>query len=281
MLAIIGGSGFYQWEGAKQTAVLCGDTPFGAPSAPVVEITADDCKFLFLPRHGGGHRLLPSEINYRANIWALKKSGARQVAAVSACGSLREEIRPGDFIIPTQYFDHTRGRRENSFFGGGLAGHISSANPACPAMAAALLAACKAEGFTAHGEKTYACVEGPRLGTRAESFFLRDAAGADIVGMTNIPEAFLAQEAQLCYAALAICTDYDCWRDNPEDHATVETIIKRFADSVARARKVAGALAKNPPPVNEAHRQAASNAILTPPEARSEEHKKLLEVLLS
>ena len=280
MLGIIGGSGFYQWEGA-QTAELCTDTPFGAPSAPVVEFSEGGKKALFLPRHGGGHRLLPSEINYRANIWALKKAGARQVVAVSACGSLREEIRPGDFIIPAQYFDNLRGKREVSFFGGGLVGHISSANPACPSLSAALLAACKAEGFAAHGGKTYACVEGPRLGTRAESFFLRDAAGADIVGMTNVPEAFLAQEAQLCYATLAVCTDYDCWRDNPAEHATVEMILARFADSISRARRVIASLIDNPPPVDEQHRRAAGGAVMTPPEARTAAHNELLEVLLA
>ena len=260
---------------------VCAGTPFGAPSAPVLEFSFGENKALFMPRHGIGHRLLPSEINYRANIWALKKAGARQVVAVSACGSLREEIRPGDFIIPGQYFDNTRGKREGSFFGGGLVGHVSTASPACPSLSAALLAACGAEGFAAHGEKTYACVEGPRLGTRAESFFLRDSAGADIVGMTNVPEAFLAREAQLCYASLAVCTDYDCWRENPEEHATVEAIIARFGESISRARRVVSALLKNPPPVDEAHRRASAGAVMTPPEARTAAHNELLEVLLA
>ncbi|MGI9307292.1 MAG: MTAP family purine nucleoside phosphorylase [Gammaproteobacteria bacterium] len=281
MLGIIGGSGFYQWDGA-QTAAHNIKTPFGEPSAPVLEFSAEGGrKTLFMPRHGAGHRLLPSEINYRANIWALKKAGARQVVAVSACGSLREEICPGDFIIPAQYFDHTRGGRARTFFGGGLVGHVSSARPACPVLSAALAAAGEAEGFAVHRNKTYACVEGPRLGTRAESFFLRDAAKADIVGMTNVPEAFLALEAQLCYATLAVCTDYDCWMDDPEKHATLREILARFAGSIARARQITAALANNPPPVNEEHRRAASAAIITPPDAQTPAHQELLEVLLA
>lgn len=281
MLAVIGGSGFYALPGARIGEERM-DTPFGAPSAPLAEWTsAGGRKVLFLPRHGARHELLPSEINYRANIWALKKAGARQIIAASACGSLREEIRPGDFVVPSQYFDHTRGVRARSFYGGGLVGHVSSARPACPSLSAALVAACRAREFAAHENKTYACVEGPRLGTRAESFFLRDAARADVVGMTNIPEAFLALEACLCYATLAVCTDYDCWLDDPAHHATVETIIARFGESIARAREVVLSLAENPPPIDESHRRAAAAAVMTPPDARAAAHNELLEVLLA
>ncbi len=281
MLAVLGGSGFYSIPGAR-IAEKRVSTPFGAPSAPIAELAGEDGRtILFLPRHGAHHELLPSEINYRANIWALKKSGARQVIAVSACGSLREEIRPGDFIVPSQYFDHTRGARVRSFYGDGLIGHVSSANPACPSLSAALVGACGALGFTAHENKTYACVEGPRLGTRAESFFLRDSVRADVVGMTNVPEAFLALEACLCYATLAVCTDYDCWMDDPAHHATVETIIARFGDSIARAREAIFLLAKNPPPIDESHRRTGAGAVMTPPAARTAAHNELLEVLLS
>ncbi|MGI9297881.1 MAG: MTAP family purine nucleoside phosphorylase [Gammaproteobacteria bacterium] len=281
MLAVVGGSGFYALPGARVSERKIA-TPFGEPSAPIAELSAaDGRKTLFLPRHGGRHELLPSEINYRANIWALKKAGARQTIAVSACGSLREEIRPGDFIVPSQYFDHTRGNRARTFFGDGLVGHVSSARPACPALSAALSAACRARSFAVHEDKTYACVEGPRLGTRAESFFLRDAARADVVGMTNVPEAFLALEAQMCYATLAVCTDYDCWMDDPAHHATVETIIARFGESIARAREVVAALCENPPPIDETRRRAAAAAVMTPPDARTAAHDELLEVLLS
>ena len=280
MLAIIGGSGFYQMEGAKASSQEM-STPFGAPSAAITSLTfADGRRALFLPRHGPAHQLLPSEINYRANIWALKKAGARQIIAVSACGSLREEIRPGDFAIPSQYFDHTRGRAR-TFFGDGLVGHVSSAKPACPLLSAALAEACEKLGFAIHSDKTYACVEGPRLGTRAESLFLRDAAGADIVGMTNAPEVFLAMEAQISYATLAVCTDYDCWKDDPAAHATVEAIIARFGESIARARQAVAAVIAAPPPTDEQHRRAASAAVLTPPEAQTQAHKELLKVLLA
>ena len=280
MLAIIGGSGFYQMEGAKASSQEM-STPFGAPSAAITSLTfADGRRALFLPRHGPAHQLLPSEINYRANIWALKKAGARQIIAVSACGSLREEIRPGDFAIPSQYFDHTRGR-VRTFFGDGLVGHVSSAKPACPLLSAALAEACEKLGFAIHSDKTYACVEGPRLGTRAESLFLRDAAGADIVGMTNAPEVFLAMEAQISYATLAVCTDYDCWKDDPAAHATVEAIIARFGESIARARQAVAAVIAAPPPTDEQHRRAASAAVLTPPEAQTQAHKELLKVLLA
>ena len=280
MLAIIGGSGFYQMEGAKASSQEM-STPFGAPSAAITSLTfADGRRALFLPRHGPAHQLLPSEINYRANIWALKKAGARQIIAVSACGSLREEIRPGDFAIPSQYFDHTRGRAR-TFFGDGLVGHVSSAKPACPLLSAALAEACEKLGFAIHSDKTYACVEGPRLGTRAESIFLRDAAGADIVGMTNAPEVFLAMEAQISYATLAVCTDYDCWKDDPAAHATVEAIIARFGESIARARQAVAAVIAAPPPTDEQHRRAASAAVLTPPEAQTQAHKELLKVLLA
>ena len=280
MLAIIGGSGFYQMEGAKASSQEM-STPFGAPSAAITSLTfADGRRALFLPRHGPAHQLLPSEINYRANIWALKKAGARQIIAVSACGSLREEIRPGDFAIPSQYFDHTCGRAR-TFFGDGLVGHVSSAKPACPLLSAALAEACEKLGFAIHSDKTYACVEGPRLGTRAESLFLRDAAGADIVGMTNAPEVFLAMEAQISYATLAVCTDYDCWKDDPAAHATVEAIIARFGESIARARQAVAAIIAAPPPTDEKHRRAASAAVLTPPEAQTQAHKELLKVLLA
>ncbi|MGU9951937.1 MAG: MTAP family purine nucleoside phosphorylase [Gammaproteobacteria bacterium WSBS_2016_MAG_OTU1] len=281
MLAIIGGSGFYQLAGAKTTAAVM-TTPFGEPSAAITTLTdANGNQALFLPRHGDAHQLLPSEINYRANIWALKKAGARQIIGVSACGSLRQEIHPGDFIIPSQYFDNTRGVRVRSFYGDGLVGHISSATPACPVLSAAVLETSTALNFAVHADKTYACVEGPRLGTRAESFFLRDAVKADIVGMTNAPEVFLAMEAQICYVTLAICTDYDCWQDDPAEHATLETIIARFGDGIARARQVVEALIATPPPVNEEHRRAAAGAVMTPLAAQTAAHRELLEVLLA
>ena len=234
---------------------------------------------IFLPRHGGGHTLLPSEINYRANIWALKAAGARQLIAVSAVGSLRQDIAPGEFVIPSQYIDHTKGIRERTYFGGGLVAHISTAQPVCPTLSAAVAEAAAAAGYTAHSGKTYVCVEGPRLGTRAESFFLRDGMQADVVGMTNVPEVFLAREAQLCYTTLAVVTDYDCWQDDPAYHVTAEEVISRFGETIGRAREVVRGVIAAAPPVNEEHRRILSMSVLTPPPARSEAHRKLLETL--
>lgn len=279
MLAVIGGTGFYRLDDVNIIERREVGTPFGAPSAALTFAEVGGKTAIFLPRHGERHQFLPSEINFRANIWALKEAGARQVVSVSACGSLREEIRPGDFAAPSQYFDWTRGRRESTFFGGGLAAHVSTARCACPDLSAALAAAAKAINHPLHPEATFAVVEGPRLGSRAESFFLRDAARADIVGMTNIPEVFLAREAQLCYATLAIVTDYDCWKDNPAEDASVAMVIARFGESLARARELLAKVLLAPPPINERYRRALDDAVLTPEGARSAEHKKILAVL--
>ena len=285
-LGVIGGSGFYEMEGFRVAERREVETPFGPPSAALTFAESEGGgggmggMAVFLPRHGERHQFLPSEVNYRANIWALKAAGVRRVVAVSAVGSLRKEFAPGHFAVPSQYFDHTRGVRERTFFGDGLAAHVSTARPACPKLSAALARAAEDLGFPVHSEKTYACVEGPRLGTRAESFFLRDAAGADMVGMTNIPEVFLAREAQLCYATLAIATDYDCWMDDPALHATVEEVIRRFGESVGRARRVVARLLQNGiPEADEGYRRALDAAILTPESALSQRHRELLAVL--
>ena len=280
MFAVIGGTGFYEVDGFEVVARREIETPFGPPSAALTVCRAPDGgEVLFLPRHGENHQFLPSEVNYRANVWALKAAGARQVFAVSACGSLREEIQPGDFVCPSQYFDFTRGRRESTFFGDGLVAHVSMAQCACPILAESLASAAAKEGAVLRAAATFACVEGPRLGSRAESFFLRDSVRADIVGMTCAPEAFLAREAQLCYATLAVVTDYDCWRDDPSEHVTVEMVIRRFGESLARAKKTVAAAIKARPPVNENHRQVLRHSILTPPARQTETHRERLSVL--
>lgn len=279
-LGIIGGSGFYRIEGFRAAERREVETPFGPPSAALTFAESDGGAAVFLPRHGERHQFIPSEVNYRANIWALKAAGVRRVVSVSAVGSLRAEFAPGHFAVPSQYFDHTRGVRERTFFGDGLAAHVSTARAACPQLSAALARAAEDLGFPLHSEKTYACVEGPRLGTRAESFFLRDAAGADMVGMTNIPEAFLAREAQICYATLAIATDYDCWMDDPRHHVTVEEVIRRFGESVGRAKQVIAKVLENGlPDADEEYRRALDTALLTPESAFAERHRALLEVL--
>ena len=279
-LGIIGGSGFYQADefGAVEKREV--DTPFGAPSAPLTFAEGKNGAAVFLPRHGERHQFLPSEVNYRANIWALKAAGARRIVSVSAVGSLREEFQPGHFAVPSQYYDHTKGIRERTFFGDGLVAHVSTALAACPQMSAALARAARDLNFPVHPDTTYACVEGPRLGTRAESFFLRDAVKAHAVGMTNVPEAFLAREAQICYATLAIATDYDCWMDDPSRHVTVEEVIRHFGESVGRARQVVARVMENGlPEIDENHRRALDAAILTPESALEERHRELLAVL--
>ena len=198
MIGIIGGTGLYQMDELQVTEVREVTTPFGSPSSPIVLGMLQGRNVAFLARHGLHHDLLPSEINYRGNIWALKSLGVRTIVGVSAVGSLREEIRPGDLALSSQYLDFTKGLRASTFFGRGLIAHVSTANPTCSATAALIARAARALELTIHEDKTHACIEGPRFGTRAESHLLRSS-GADLVGMTNVPEVFLACEAQLGY----------------------------------------------------------------------------------
>src|SRR4030081_1615921 len=240
MIGIIGGSGLYAMRELGTPRAHTVTTPFGAPSAPLMSGMLQGREVAFLARHGLQHQLLPGEINFRANIWALKSLGVRTVIGVSAVGSLREEIRPGDLALPSQYLDFTRGTRGASFFRGGLVAHISSAQPTCRATAALIARVARAGGVALHEDRTYACVEGPRLGTRAESLFLR-AAGADLVGMTNVPEAFLALEAQLGYCTIAVATGYASCRGDPAQHASAEQILKLFSSNLGRVQHLLAA----------------------------------------
>lgn len=286
MLAIIGGTGLYQLPGLQTETLHPAETPFGTASAPVQQGRLVGAgggtgqPLLFLPRHGPGHRLLPHEVNYRANVFALKQAGATMVLSISACGSLTESLAPGHFALPHQYIDWTRGRREASFFGRGVAAHVSTAEPVSRALCAAVTtAAARVPGLVLHEGLTYACVEGPRFGTRAESFLLRQF-GAHLVGMTNVPEVFLAREAQLAYATLAIATDYDCWRDDPEEHAQMDAILARYAACVEMAKALVGHLLAAPAPVPEpAIRQALSGAVMTPDALLDEAQRDWLAVL--
>lgn len=282
MLAIIGGSGFYQMESLEIEQSKTVETPFGAPSAPLTFARKQGVSdtIVFLPRHGVQHSLLPSEINYRANIWALKSVGVRQIISISAVGSLQSELEPGDFVIPNQYIDWTKGQRDNTFFGNGLVAHISTAQTVCPDISHALNTVATDLGYTIHTNKTYICVEGPRLGTRAESLLFKNTVKADIVGMTNIPEAFLAREAQINYASLGVVTDFDCWLDDPSRHVTVADVISNFGKSITRAKNVIDGVLNAPIAIDNNHRQALTHAILTPEVAQSEEHKALLAILL-
>ena len=279
MLAVIGGTGFYDIEGLEVVSQESVDTPFGQPSAPLTRAKLAGKEILFLPRHGAGHKYLPHEINYRANIFALKKAGARQVLGFSAVGSLRQEIAPGDFAIPSQYLDLTKGGRERTFFGNGVAAHVSTAVPTCMSLSDWVAKTAQETDITLHTDKTYACIEGPRLGTKAESFFMRGA-GCDLVGMTNVPEVFLAREAQLCYATVCISTDYDCWMEDPSQHVTVQQVIERFGGSLAKAKKLLLALMEKPAAeIDEGYRRALDMAVLTPDEALNPEQLELLSVL--
>jgi len=280
VLAIIGGSGLYSLQQLKIEKEHVLDTPFGQPSDKIMEGVLEGEKILFLSRHGKGHKLLPHEVNYRANIFALKKLGASRVLSVSACGSLKKEIKPGDLALVEQYFDHTRGKREYSFFGKGIAAHVSTANPACPELSKDIINAAKKSEILLHTNATYGCVEGPRLGTRAESFFLKDSAKCDVVGMTNIPEVFLAREAQLAYCTLCLATDYDCWMDDPAQHVTVEKFFEVYSQTVEKAKKVILALASSK--LSETPEDISNSlkfSIMTADKNVSEEQKQWLEVL--
>ena len=280
MLGIIGGSGLYNLEGLQINSERTLITPFGAPSGAISCGEYKGQQILFLPRHGPGHELLPHEINYRANIYALKALGARRIISFSAAGSLRQQIKPGDLALVEQYFDHTRGHRTQSFFGQGVAAHVSTAKPVCGALNSDIQRAAAAVGEPIHIHNSYACVEGPRLGTRAESFFLRDAAKCDLVGMTNLPEAFLAREAQIAYSSVCLITDYDCWMDDPSQHVSVDKFFEVYSGTLARAISVLKPLMTNPLTETPSPiRQALKSALLTPREQLSAAQQQWLEVL--
>lgn len=281
MIGIIGGTGLYQMDGLQVTQVRELGTPFGAPSSPIVLGVLQGQDVAFLARHGLHHDLLPSEINYRGNVWALKSLGVRTIIGVSAVGSLREEIRPGDLALPSQYIDFTKGLRASTFFGRGLVAHISTAHPTCAATAALIARTARSLALPIHENKVYACVEGPRLGTRSESFFLRQA-GADLVGMTNVPEAFLACEAQLGYCTIAVATDYDCWLDDSQQHASAEQILSLFRSNLERVQRIiAGVAERYVEDESRPCRQALRAAIVTPRERMTAEQRVLLDFLAS
>ena len=280
MIGIIGGTGLYRMEALQVTQTREVSTPFGPPSSPIVLGVLQGREVAFLARHGMHHDLLPGEINFRANIWALKSVGVRTVIGVSAVGSLREEIRPGDISLPSQYLDFTKGQRAATFFGRGMVAHISTAQPVCAATTALITRVARSLGTKVHENKTYACIEGPRLGTRAESFFLRGA-GADLVGMTNVPEAFLAAEAQLGYCTISLATDYDCWLDDASQHVSAEQVIALFHKNLGRVQQLlAGAVAEYVEDESRPCRRALRTAIVTPREQLTDEQRGIVDFLL-
>jgi len=269
VIGFIGGSGVYDLDGLRNQRWEKIASPFGEPSDELLFGDLDGQPLVFLPRHGRGHRIPPSAINYRANIDALKRAGVTDLISVSAVGSLREQLRPGTFVIVDQFVDRTFAR-EKSFFGTGLVAHVSMAHPVCSRLGGHLEAAAREAGIEAVRGGTYLVMEGPQFSTLAESK-LYQAWGCDVIGMTNMPEAKLAREAELCYATVAMVTDYDCWHPD-HDHVTVEAIVKVLLANADRARSLAGRVASRlhadaQGPACACHR-ALEHALITAPDHR-------------
>jgi len=235
VVGVIGGSGLYEIDGLTDVEEVALSTPFGEPSDSYITGVLDGIKMVFLPRHGRGHRVSPTEINFRANIWGMKRLGVSRILSVSAVGSMREDIVPGEFVVIDQFFDRTR-HRVDTFFSGGCVAHVMFADPVCGDVRKALLAAGDEVGVKMHDGGTYVNMEGPQFSTRAESKIYRGW-GVDVIGMTNLQEARLAREAELCYATVAMATDYDCWHEGHDD-VTVEAVIQVMQQNVGNARGV-------------------------------------------
>jgi 5'-methylthioadenosine phosphorylase len=262
VLGVVGGSGIYDLPGLARVSVESVQTPYGAPSAEILRGWLGETGLLFLPRHGKHHALPPHQINYRANICALKQLGATHVVSLSAVGSMREEIEPGHVVVVDQFIDLTK-RRVTTFFEDGIVGHVSFADPVCPLLSAALADASSAEGATVHRGGTYVCMEGPQFSTRAESRLYRQW-GVSVIGMTAMPEAKLAREAELPYATLALATDYDCWHESEED-VSIDAILQVLKKNGELARRTVARLAASlPDPSASPAHAATKHAILTP-----------------
>jgi 5'-methylthioadenosine phosphorylase len=277
VLGIIGGSGIYDLPGLEKVRQKKIKSPWGEPSAPLRVGEIAGLPVVFLPRHDKGHRLPPSDINYRANLDVLKRAGVTDLVSLSACGSFKEELPPGTFVLIDQFVDRTY-RRESSFFGRGCVAHVSMAHPVSPRLRIHLAAAAEAEGLRVVREGTYVCMEGPQFSTLAESLTYKGL-GYAVIGMTNMPEAKLAREAEICYATVAMVTDYDCWHPD-HDAVTVQDIIKVLTDNADKARRLVARLARDFPREHEpcpiGSDRALDTALITAPEARD---KKLLKKL--
>jgi len=277
-IAIIGGSGLYEMKSLSEVRELRVKTPFGEPSDALILGALGGVPCVFLPRHGRGHVLLPSEINGRANIWALKSLGVERIIAVGAVGSLKESLAPRDFLFPDQLVDETKGRRA-TFFGDGVVAHVAFAHPFCEAMSGALFDEARGLGITAHRGGVYCCMEGPQFSTKAESAMHRTL-GYSIIGMTAVPEARLAREAEICYGLAALITDYDCWKEGEEvtADAVVQTLRANIADAQSLIERAVPALAKLPRrcPCSK----ALEGAVVTAPEKANPAALKRLEIIL-
>ncbi|MFY9647958.1 MAG: S-methyl-5'-thioadenosine phosphorylase [Terriglobales bacterium] len=277
-IGIIGGSGLYQMPGFKDAQEVRLQTPFGDPSDAYDLWTLEGRKVAFLARHARGHKLLPSELNFRANIYGFKQLGVERILSISAVGSLKEEHKPLDFVIPNQFIDRTR-HRVDTFFGDGVVAHIGFGDPLCDEMARVVRGACKASDVSAKLGGTYVCMEGPQFSTKAESNIYRSW-GADVIGMTNLQEAKLAREAEICYVTIAMVTDYDCWHPH-HDSVTVEQIVSVLVKNAANAAKVVKASVAAMPAARECKcGRALQNAILTDPTKIPAATKDRLQLIL-
>jgi 5'-methylthioadenosine phosphorylase len=280
VLGVIGGSGVYDLPGLENVREEAIKSPWGEPSAPVRRGTIAGLPIVFLPRHGKGHAQSPSDINYRANIDALKRAGVTDLISLSACGSFREELPPGTFVLVDQFVDRTH-KRESSFFGKGCVAHVSMAHPVSPRLRIHLAAAAEAEGIAFARGGTYVCMEGPQFSSYAESMTYKNL-GYSVIGMTNMPEAKLAREAEICYATVAMVTDFDCWHPG-HDAVTVQDIIRVLTTNADRAKGLVARLARDFPREHEpcpiGSDRALDTAVITAPEARDPELLKKLDAV--
>lgn len=277
-IGIFGGSGLYEMEGIRDLQEHRVATPFGDPSDLFVSGTLQGRGVVFLPRHGRGHRILPTDIPYRANVWAMKKLGVTHLISVSAVGSLQENIEPGHLVFPDQFIDRTF-HRESTFFGDGVVGHVQFGFPVCQHMIDVLAETAGKLGIHSHAGGTYVCVEGPAFSTRAESLMYRTWGGA-VIGMTNLQEAKLAREAELCFCTIALATDYDCWHEEQAE-VSVEAVLKVMQDNVVNSKRLlAGAVAALPERRECAARDALRYAILTSPDKIPEAARRNLEPII-
>ena len=277
-IGVIGGTGLYQLDSLKNVRTVDVDTPFGPPSDSIVVGKLGSTGVAFLPRHGKGHRLLPTEIPVKANIYALKSLGVERIISVSAVGSLRENIKPLNLVVPDQLIDRTRSR-VNTFFGDGIAAHVGFAEPFCPTLSQVMAKAARKTGATVHKGGTYVVMEGPAFSTKAESHLYRSW-GASVIGMTALPEAKLAREAEICYSTLALVTDYDCWHET-EEPVSVSAVIANLQKNVSMSRRVLEAAIPNIVSERDCACQSAlKDAIVTAPEHMSEKTKEELWMLI-
>ncbi len=277
-VGIIGGSGLYQMEGFTEVRDISVETPFGPPSDSLMVGSLEGRRVAFLPRHGRGHRILPHELNFRANVFAMKKLGVQWILSVSAVGSLKKSYEPLHVVVPDQFIDRTR-QRQSTFFGRGLVAHVAFAHPLCRNLSKVMAEACAEAGATHHFGGTYVCMEGPQFSTLAESELYRSW-GADLIGMTNLQEAKLAREAEICFATLAMVTDYDCWHPD-HDAVTAEQIIRVLGKNAETARKVLRAAVRRLPIPRDCEcASALKYALVTAPELVPEAVKRELEPIV-